>query len=154
MLLTRLKFFIILFVFLVAPFYAHKMLWLIHSQKTTGTVYFMGHSLEVNGSITAHLVIQFRAGRDSISFNADPNFGYGRGDLVSVRYQKDHPSDARVNTFPHIWGDTIIYSLLPLLILIVLFLTPDRLDPLIPKKSNILIGTKPFLKIIRPNKKQ
>jgi hypothetical protein len=150
MLLTRLQFLIILFVLLVAPFYVYKMLWISRSEKTNGFVYFMGHTLEVNGNISAHLVIQFSVGRDSISFNADPSFGYGRGDLVPVRYQKDLPSDARVNTFAHIWGDTIIFSLLPLLTLLVLFLTPDRLDPLIPRKSKILIGNRPFLKIIAP----
>lgn len=47
-----------------------------------------------------------------------------------------------------IWGATVVYSLFPLLVLLVLFLTPERQDPLIPKKSTILLGIKPFIKII------
>ena len=46
------------------------------------------------------------------------------------------------------WSGTLVFALCPLLILLVLFLTPDRFDPLIPKKSTILIGIKPFVKII------
>jgi hypothetical protein len=47
-----------------------------------------------------------------------------------------------------VWAPTVVYSLWPLLILLVLFLTPERLDPLIPKKSKVLIGFKPFISII------
>ena len=50
-----------------------------------------------------------------------------------------------------IWGATLVFSLFPLLILLVLFLTPDRLDPLIPWKSKIMIGIRPFIKIIPPD---
>ena len=46
------------------------------------------------------------------------------------------------------WSGTLVFALCPLLILLVLFLTPDRFDPLIPKKSTILIGIKPFIKIV------
>lgn len=47
-----------------------------------------------------------------------------------------------------IWGATVVYSLFPLLILLVLLLTPERLDPVIPRRSKVLLGIKPFVKII------
>jgi len=47
-----------------------------------------------------------------------------------------------------IWGATLVYSLFPLLILLVLFLTPERLDPLIPRRSMVLLGIRPFIKIV------
>ena len=47
-----------------------------------------------------------------------------------------------------VWGASFVYSLFPLLILLVLFFTPERLDPLIPRKSKVLIGIRPFIKII------
>jgi hypothetical protein len=50
----------------------------------------------------------------------------------------------------YIWGASMVYSIFPLLILLVLFFTPDRLDPLIPSNSTILLGIDPFIKII-PN---
>jgi hypothetical protein len=36
----------------------------------------------------------------------------------------------------------------PMLVLLVLYLTPDRLDPLIPWRSKLLIGIHPFIQII------
>ena len=48
-----------------------------------------------------------------------------------------------------VWGATLVYSLFPLVILLVLLLTPERLDPLIPRKSKVLLGKRPFIKILR-----
>jgi hypothetical protein len=47
-----------------------------------------------------------------------------------------------------VWGATFVYSLFPLLILLVLLLTPEKLNPLIPRKSKVLIGIRPFIKIV------
>jgi hypothetical protein len=47
-----------------------------------------------------------------------------------------------------VWAPTVVYSLFPLLILLVLLLTPARLDPLIPAKSKVLLGIRPFIKIV------
>lgn len=48
----------------------------------------------------------------------------------------------------NVWGASFVYSLFPLCILLVLFFTPERLDPLIPRKSKVLIGIRPFIKIV------
>lgn len=48
----------------------------------------------------------------------------------------------------YIWGPTFVYSLFPLLVLLVILFTPERLDPLIPKKSKVLLGIRPFIKIV------
>lgn len=47
-----------------------------------------------------------------------------------------------------IWGATLVYSLFPLMILLVLLFTPERLDPLIPRRSKVLIGFRPFIKVV------
>jgi hypothetical protein len=49
-----------------------------------------------------------------------------------------------------IWRN-IIFAIYPLLVLLVLFFTPDRLDPLIPKKSKVLLGFKPFIRVLPMN---
>ena len=36
----------------------------------------------------------------------------------------------------------------PLLVLLVLFLTPDRFDPLIPHRAKILLGGRPMIKVM------
>ena len=48
----------------------------------------------------------------------------------------------------NVWGATLIFALFPLLNLLVLYLTPERFDPLIPKNATILLGIKPLIKII------
>jgi hypothetical protein len=149
MILTRNQFFLILFFIFIGPFLFYKIVWLVKSKKTNGIVYFLGHTLELNGTISAHCVILFLDGKDTITFNADPNLGFKPGDMVPVRYQKNDPGDARVDLPVRIWGDTLVYALFPFLIIFVLFVTPDRLDPLIPKGSKIYLGSKPFIKIVR-----
>ena len=43
-----------------------------------------------------------------------------------------------------IWGNSMAYALWPFLIFLVIFLTPEKYEPLIPRKSTILLGTKAF----------
>lgn len=148
MVLGRTLFFLLLALVLVFPFYGAKMLWLIHSRKATGIVWFVGHTLELNGSISQHLVILFRVGNDSITFNTGGNQGFKTGDKVPIRYQRADPPDARIDSPFAIWADTVVNSLLPELFLLVLFLTPNRFDPLIPWKAKVRIGGKPVIKII------
>ena len=48
----------------------------------------------------------------------------------------------------NVWQATLVFSLFPMLVLLVLYLTPDRLDPVIPWKSKILIGLNPIIQIV------
>jgi hypothetical protein len=146
---TRLQFFFILFAIVIGPFLVYKIIWLANSKKTNGRIYFMGSTLEVNGAVSSHLVIIFKASKDSITFNTIPNLSFKTNEPIPVRYQKDDPWDARVDVPDRIWGDTLVYALAPLLILFVLFMTPDRFDPILPRKSKIIIGKKPFIRVVK-----
>jgi len=149
MLLSRNQFFLVLLVLFLAPFYGPRLIWLAHSRTTTGKVWFIGHTLELLGDISSHRVILFKAGRDSFFFNAGGRFKVG--DPVPVRYNKTHPADARINTAFGMWADLWVNSLLPELVLLILFITPRRFDPLIPRKARVRLGIKPFIKIIPPD---
>jgi hypothetical protein len=149
MVLNRTQFFLLLFTILIRPFIGYKINWLYNSKHTTGIVYFIGHTLELQGGISTHRVVLFKTERGTITFNAGMFDLAKPGDSVSVLYQKDNPSDAREDLPDRIWGDTLVYSLLPVLVLLVIFLTPDSLDPLIPKGSKIILGKKPFVQIIK-----
>ncbi|MBS1599943.1 MAG: hypothetical protein JST75_17080 [Bacteroidetes bacterium] len=52
-----------------------------------------------------------------------------------------------------VWSGTMVFATFPLLVLLVLYFTPEKLDPLIPRKSKILLGIRPFIKIIPPTEK-
>jgi hypothetical protein len=45
-------------------------------------------------------------------------------------------------------GGAIVLELFPLLVVTVLFLTPNRFDPLIPWRSKILLGLRPFIRVL------
>lgn len=149
MVFSKFQFFLLLFAIIIGPFLLYKIIWLVNSKKTTGTVYFIGHDLEVNGNVSAHLVIIFKVGKDTVTFNTISELPYKSGDAVPIRYQKSNPEDAKVDLADRIWGDTLVYALGPILILMVVFLTPDRFDPILPTKSKIIIGEKPWIKVIK-----
>ncbi len=150
--LNRTQFFLLLFILFIGPIIAYKVFWILNAKHTTGIVYFIGHTLELQGGISTHRVILFQAGKDSVIFNAGL-FGPAKpGDPVPVLYQKNNPNDAREDLPDRIWGDTLVFSLLPFLVLMVIFLTPDSLDPLIPKRSKIILGKSPFIRVV-PRKK-
>jgi len=54
------------------------------------------------------------------------------------------------NFYGELWSSSFVFALYPLLVFLILWLTPDRFDPLIPRKSVILIGIRPFIKILPP----
>lgn len=47
-----------------------------------------------------------------------------------------------------VWGGTLVFSQFPLLIWLVLALTPERFDPLLPRGAKILLGWRPFISIL------
>jgi hypothetical protein len=47
-----------------------------------------------------------------------------------------------------IWASTIVFALYPLLIWLVLYLTPDRFDPVVPHKAKILLGGRSVIKVL------
>lgn len=90
-------------------------------------------------------VISFNVGRNTIRFNGNDNIFFKENEPVPVRYQRNHPEEARIDVFSAIWGDTLVYSGIPVLILIVVFLDPK----IIPLRSKVKLSVrKPFVKIL------
>jgi|SRR5450432_971623 hypothetical protein len=145
MILSRNSFFLLLFCLFLLPLPAYKLFWLARSKETTGSLYFTGHgNLGSVLGISTYPVIRFITGKDTVIFNGNVNIPLKPDEKVSVRYQQNDPSDAKVNVFSCIWGDTLAYELGPFLILLVIYFHPD----LVPKKSSIVLGNKPFVKFL------
>lgn len=149
MTLSRNAFFLLLLLLCVSPFIIWKLHWLSKTTTTTGKMWYTGHTIELDGKISSHLIILFLAGKDSISFQAPANLPFKEGDPVPVRYVPGEPSQARVNTPLRIWGDAIVYGLWPLLFVLVIYLIPERFDPLVPRKSKVKLGSKKIIEVIR-----
>jgi hypothetical protein len=139
--LSRNQFFLVLSVFMIWPFYVQKSIWLIKSRKAVGQMLFTGHGNfgSVLG-LSEYPVIRFAIGRDTQYFNGNMKLDLKPGQPVSIRYPPGNPSEAKVNAFVCLWGDSIAYSLLPTLVLFVLYFHPG----IIPRKTHIVLGRKPF----------
>jgi hypothetical protein len=92
-------------------------------------------------------VISFPAGNNTIWFNGSDNLLFRRHVTVPVRYNKNNPTDAKVDVFFSIWADTLIPGIIALLLWLIIFLHPD----IVPRRSIFLfIGQWPFLRLIVP----
>jgi|GEM_PF-342549 len=149
MILRRNQLFFLFVTAIVLPFFAYKLLWLATTKKTNGTVYFIGHgNLGSALGISTYPVVRFAAGRDTVEFKGNINLDIKPGEIVPVRYQKNEPEDAKINSVICIWGDTLVYAFFPFIVLLIIFFMPERFDPVFPKGSQILIGKRPFIRII------
>lgn len=59
-----------------------------------------------------------------------------------------HAAGTGWNIPTEIWGGSLVFSLFPLGIWLVLLLTPEKYDPLIPRGSSVCIGFGPVIKIL------
>ncbi len=150
MLLCRNQFFLFLLLIFVMPIIAWKLVWLARSERSWGIMCFTGGTLTALGT-SQHPVILFKAGNDSVFFNANSNFSFKPGEKVAVRYHKEAPREARVDTPISIWGDSLAWAMFPVLVILVLYLTPERWQPLIPRHTNIKLAARPpFIQLIPP----
>ena len=171
MLLSRGRFFLLLFLVLAGPFFGPKLFWFICSRQTVGKVYFTGGQLDAISGTRKYLYIRFPlgkdtrspvgsegrspagsdgrssagsegrspAGDDTVEFISNMFFRWPDDTPVMVRYSRLDPVDARIDLPICIWGDTLVHILLPMGIWLVLLLTPNRFDPLIPCGCKLLL---------------
>ena len=144
MVICRTCFFGMLIFLVSTPLLLQKIIWLSGSQKATGTMSFVGKTYA--GQMTyQYSVIWFMVNRDTIWFNGKNEILFKEGEQVPIRYQRDNPSDARLNVFIAIWGDTLVFGGIPVLVLLVIFLHPE----IIPYRSKVVMTTGfPFIKIM------
>ena len=65
-----------------------------------------------------------------------------RGDIVSVLYQRDDHTEAKIDNFISVWGDTVGYAAVPAIIILIVFLQPE----IVPRRARVRLGTKaPFV---------
>ena len=150
MILSRSWFFCWLFLLLAGPIAGYKLWWLAGTRSAIGVMSFVGHSnIESPLGITSYPVILFQLKQDSIFFNGLDGYGYKPGDPVPVRYRVSEPGDAKIDQPIALWGDTMVYLLFPVLIWLVMVLTPERFYPLVPRGRKILISRKPpFIRLL------
>ena len=141
-------FFFLLLLVLLSPFVLPNIIWLLRSAKTTGVVEGIGIASGLSLGRDTYAYTSFVIGKDTFYFQGKDD-NYKKGDVVPLRYQKNNPEDARVATFYSIWGKTIAYCGVPLIFWIICFFAPD----IVPKGSGIVVGRRPFFKVVPMIKK-
>ena len=122
----------------------HKFIWLAGSEKANGTMSFVGKTY-AGQMVYNYSVVWFMVGRDTIWFNGKNDIIFKEGKQVPVRYQRKDPRIARLNVFFAIWGDTLVFGGIPLLILLVILAHPE----IIPYRSKVIVTSSfPFIKIM------
>lgn len=145
MVLRRTIFFLILFFLIVTPFLASKLWWLAHSRKASGVLFLEGKGEAGDQIPLNYTLIWFRLGKDTIWFNGLGNLHLPEGTVIPVRYQAGNPYNAKVDIFEGIWGDTVVYAGIPVLMLVAVFLHPL----VIPRRKKVLLTLKkPYIRII------
>ena len=144
MLFSKNAFFFLLLLLLLTPFLLPNIIWLLRSNKTTGIVEGIGTPSGITLGRSTYAYVSFTVGKDTFYFQGKDN-NYKQGDAVPLYYQPKNPEDAKVASFYSIWGNTIAYCGVPMIFWIISFFAPD----IVPKGSKLLIGKKPFIKVIR-----
>lgn len=140
--LSKTRLFLLLAVLCTAPFILYKISWLLHSRRTLGVYSFRGHGEAGDQMPLDYSVCWFPLGRDTIWFNGAGNLGLREGDSIPIRYQPDEPWDARIDVFPAIWDDTIVYGGIPLFALLLMYLHPK----VVPRGRKVRVTRqRPFL---------
>ncbi|MBC7849757.1 MAG: DUF3592 domain-containing protein [Chitinophagaceae bacterium] len=143
--LSRISFFGILLFVILTPFICSKLLWLSRTQTTTGIASFTGKSM-AGTYVHVYTNVFFIVGTDSIWFKGLDNVLFKEGEKVSVRYNPADPHQATLNNFASIWGGTLVYGGIPVILLLAIFLHPQ----IIPYKSRIRLAARMPLITIQP----
>lgn len=144
MILSKNQFFLGLLFLLAIPYFIYKIGWFNkYSKKTTGRIIGIGHNTGMSLGESSYSLVQFNVGERKIVFNGDDE-NFKESDTIAVRYCEDDPQDARINTMLSNWSDGFVYGAL----LVIFWLVPYIMKDVLPHPSKLLIGSKPFIKII------
>lgn len=147
MLFSKNAFFFLLFLLITLPFVLPNIIWLLRSEKTVGKVEGIGAASGISLGRDTYAYVSFQVQNNTFYFQGMDDH-YEKDDIVPLRYQKSNPEDAKVATFYSLWGKTIAYCGAPLIFWIICFFARD----IVPKGAKILVGKKPFLKLVHPHK--
>ena len=144
MVIRRTHFFAILFGLVLFPVLLQKIIWLAGSEKTTGTISFVGKRY-AGQMVYSYSVVWFIVDYDTVWFNGKNGLLFKEGQQVPVRYQRKDPTIARLDVFLAIWGDSLVFGGIPLLILLVIFIHRE----IITYRSRVMVTRGfPFIKIM------
>lgn len=149
--LSRTGFFLLISILFITPFFMTNLVWFLQSKKTQGFYSFngMGNALQGAGLRPTYSNLYFYYNNKQIWLHGPGNIQLPEGTPVSIRYQVDNPNDAKADTLIGLWGNTIIYGGIILLLLSVVIIPAT----VIPRGNKIFLHyKKPFIRLIENDK--
>jgi hypothetical protein len=141
----RTKFFLALISIVVIPLVTYKCIWLIQSRKVNGVFAFEGQGNVLEQIRFPHSEIWFKEGNDTVWIKGPGGLRLKSGDVVQVRYHPGDRANAKLNTFIGIWGGTVIYGGIVVLLLIAIAFHPE----IVPYRAKVmLMGKLPFVRVV------
>lgn len=145
MIIHRTKFFLALISIVVIPLVTYKCIWLMQSRRVNGIFAFEGQGNVLEQIRFPHSEIWFKDDHDTIWIKGPGGLKLKSGDHVKVRYHPGDPGNAKLDTFIGIWGGTVIYGGIVLLLLIAIAVHPE----IIPYRSKVMLtGKRPFVRVV------
>lgn len=121
MLFNRFNTFLFFFGIVLISMLGSKLLIIIYGERAQGEIIgFNSYSYSRGGSYYKP-VIQFETTDKIIEFETTSNTSYSTNDKVTVLYFEDDLKSAVVYSFFGIWWPSLIYLIIPLIILVSLF---------------------------------
>lgn len=93
----------------------NRLDYIFASQTTIGQVV----EIQYEGGFSVP-IINFSPSDTSVSFKGVANMNLGLGDIVSVVYKTNDPSNAEIYTFTGFWLTPLLYCLIPLMLLMAI----------------------------------
>lgn len=145
MIIHRTKFFLALISLVVIPLVTYKYIWLMQSRRVDGVFAFEGQGNVLEQIRFPHSEIWFRDGNDTVWIKGPGGLHLKKGDVVSVRFLPGDRDNARLDTFIGIWGGTVIYGGIVLLLLTAIAFHPE----IVPYRSKVMLMVRrPFVRIL------
>jgi hypothetical protein len=117
----------------------------MQSRQVNGIFAFEGQGNVLEQIRFPHSEIWFKDGHDTVWIKGPGGLKLKSGDHVQVRYHPGDPAHAKLDTFIGIWGGTVIYGGIVLLLLIAIAVHPE----IIPYRSKVMLtGKRPFLRVV------
>mgnify|MGYP003585828930 CR=1 FL=1 len=141
MTVSRNTFFLGILLITTTPFLLQKLAWLANAKRTKGVMHYVGKS-QSGQIVSIYPVIRFYDGKDSVWFNGASDILLNRGDMVPVLYQRDNHTEAKIDNFISVWGDTVGYAAVPAIIILIVFLQPE----IVPRRARVRLAPRsPFI---------
>lgn len=119
---SRNALFLSAFLLLMGIYFINHITFILQSEQVKGKVVSVSTSNGFSSVKYVYPLVEFSINEKTYIFRSDvDNPNYLQGDVVTVIYKKENPSEAYIYTFTHFWAKGLGYLINPLFLLYAVF---------------------------------